>query len=322
MAASGETTKKPLWLSIEEKFLGLNVMDLSGGGSEAAIQKIASELDREGYNVSGHGGNMLELRWAMDGMLKAGRPLMQDFNSTVAAYSLEDVMDSNAASRKLVDELSETWPAFAKVDRRRDVIRIVENIKLDLLLKKAKSLSDDDGIRLLVQENVAPDVIMKELGITQEKLDEVNAEIAKEKAERERVASLLETVADKSDEDRVKHLFQNNVSVNLIVEMANVDQAVIDTVNKAMEEELKEKQRLEEEAAARKKAEAEGPPLEEIPKDQLVEYIESIREILEFSDVEKEIRAMCEQSSIPKALVDIAVSEPAKLDELEKIAQG
>lgn len=322
MAASGETTKKPLWLSIEEKFLGLNVMDLSGGGSEAAIQKIASELDREGYNVSGHGGNMLELRWAMDGMLKAGRPLMQDFNSTVAAYSLEDVMDSNAASRKLVDQLGETWPAFAKVDRRRDVIRIVENIKLDLLLKKAKSLSDDDGIRLLVQENVAPDVIMKELGITQEKLDQVNAEIAKEKAERERVASLLETVADKSDEDRVKHLFQNNVSVNLIVEMANVDQAVIDTVNKAMEEELKEKQRLEEEAAARKKAEAEGPPLEEIPKDQLVEYIESIREILEFSDVEKEIRAMCEQSSIPKALVDIAVSEPAKLDELEKIAQG
>lgn len=322
MTASGETTKKPLWLSIEEKFLGLNVMDLSGGGSEAAIQKIASELDREGYNVSGHGGNMLELRWAMDGMLKAGRPLMQDFNSTVAAYSLEDVMDSNAASRKLVDQLGETWPAFAKVDRRRDVIRIVENIKLDLLLKKAKSLSDDDGIRLLVQENVAPDVIMKELGITQEKLDQVNVEIAKEKAERERVASLLETVADKSDEDRVKHLFQNNVSVNLIVEMANVDQAVIDTVNKAMEEELKEKQRLEEEAAARKKAEAEGPPLEEIPKDQLVEYIESIREILEFSDVEKEIRAMCEQSSIPKALVDIAVSEPAKLDELEKIAQG
>lgn len=247
---------------------------------------------------------------------------MQDFNSTVAAYSLEDVMDSNAASRKLVDELGETWPAFAKVDRRRDVIRIVQNIKLDLLLKKAKSLSDDDGIRLLVQENVAPDVIMKELGITQEKLDQVNAEIAKEKAERERVASLLETVADKSDEDRVKHLFQNNVSVNLIVEMANVDQVVIDTVNKAMEEELKEKQRLEEEAAARKKAEAEGPPLEEIPKDQLVEYIESIREILEFSDVEKEIRNMCEQSSIPKALVDIAVSEPAKLDELEKIAQG
>jgi hypothetical protein len=104
--------------------------------------------------------------------------------------------------------------------------------------------------------------------------------------------------------------------------MANVDQGVIDTVKQAMEEELKEKQRLEEEAAAKRKAEAEGPPLEEIPPDQIVEYIESIREILEFSDVEKDIRAMCEQSAIPKSLVDIAVSEPGRLDEIEKNAQG
>ena len=89
-----------------------------------------------------------------------------------------------------------------------------------------------------------------------------------------------------------------------------------------MEEELKEKQRLAEEEAARKKAEAEGPALEDIPSDQMIEYIDSIREIMEFSDVEKEIRVMCEQSSIPKALVDIAVSDPGKLDELEKQAQG
>ena len=57
------------------------------------------------------------------------------------------------------------------------------------------------------------------------------------------------------------------------------------------------------------------------PEDMLA-HIESIREIMEFSDQEKEIRTMCEQSSIPKALVDIAVSEPAKLDELEKKAGG
>jgi hypothetical protein len=43
---------------------------------------------------------------------------------------------------------------------------------------------------------------------------------------------------------------------------------------------------------------------------------------MEFSDQEKEIRTMCEQSAIPKALVDIAVSDPAKLDELEKEAGG
>ena len=49
---------------------------------------------------------------------------------------------------------------------------------------------------------------------------------------------------------------------------------------------------------------------------------EEIREILEFSDVEAEIRQMCETSNIPKALVDIAVSEPDRLDELEKEAEG
>ncbi|MFC1896585.1 hypothetical protein ACFL0Q_08015 [Thermodesulfobacteriota bacterium] len=89
-----------------------------------------------------------------------------------------------------------------------------------------------------------------------------------------------------------------------------------------MEAELKEKQKLEEEAAARKKAEAAGPPLEEIPLDERLAHIEAIREILEFSDKEKEIRTMCEQSSIPKCLVDIAISEPDRLDELEKEAGG
>ena len=54
----------------------------------------------------------------------------------------------------------------------------------------------------------------------------------------------------------------------------------------------------------------------------MLDYIESVREIMEFSDQEKEIRVMCEQSSIPNSLVDIAVSEPGKLDELEKKAEG
>jgi hypothetical protein len=54
----------------------------------------------------------------------------------------------------------------------------------------------------------------------------------------------------------------------------------------------------------------------------MLEYIEGIREILYFSDQEKDIRIMCEQSNIPKALVDIAVSDPDKLDELEEQAGG
>lgn len=104
--------------------------------------------------------------------------------------------------------------------------------------------------------------------------------------------------------------------------MMGVGQDVLNAVKKAMEEELKEKQRLAEEEAARKKKEAEGPALEDISAEDMLAYIESIREIMEFSDVEKEIRTMCEQSSIPKALVDIAVTDPGKLDELEKNAEG
>ena len=108
--------------------------------------------------------------------------------------------------------------------------------------------------------------------------------------------------------------------------MANVDQDAINAAKQAMEEELKEKQRLAEEEAAQKaaqkKAAASGPSLEEIPPDEMIEYIDSIREIMEFSDQEKEIRVMCEQSSIPKCLVDIAVSEPDRLDALEKEAEG
>jgi len=129
-------------------------------------------------------------------------------------------------------------------------------------------------------------------------------------------------VADKSNEEKIRHLIDKDVSEELIIEMADVDQGAIDAVKQAMEAEIKEKQRLAEEEAARKKAEAEGPALEDISSEDMIDYIDSIREIMEFSEEEKEIRVMCEQSAIPKSLVDIAVSEPAKLDELEKKATG
>ena len=93
-------------------------------------------------------------------------------------------------------------------------------------------------------------------------------------------------------------------------------------MKKAIEEELAEKKRKEEELAAKKAAEAAGPAPEDIDPDDMLEYLEGIREILGFSDVEKDIRTMCEQSSIPEALVDIAISDPDKLDELEKKAGG
>ncbi|MBC2743346.1 MAG: hypothetical protein HGJ93_09950 [Desulfosarcina sp.] len=322
MTTSDATEKKPLWLLIEENILELDSQDLSGENLEASIQRIAGEIDNAGYNVSRHGGNLLKLRWAVDKTRKVGRPLMKDLNTAIAAFTLEDVADPYFATNKLLNDIGKTWPELRSPERRPDVIRIVEKTKLDLLIAKAKGLPDDEGIRLLIEEQVASELITNGLEITGEKLEQVNAEIKKERAERARVATLLEAVEGKSNEEKVKHLFENDVSEELIIEMAKVDQGVIDAVKQAMEDELKEKQRLAEEEAARKKEEAAGPALEDIPPDEMLDYIESIRDIMEFSDKEKEIRVMCEQSSIPKGLVDIAVSEPDRLDELEKEAEG
>jgi hypothetical protein len=322
MTTSNTTEKKPFWLSIEENILALDSQDLSGENLEASIQRIAGELDNAGFNVSRHGGNMLQLRWAMDDARKVGRPLLEDFNTAIAALTLEDVEDLYFAANKLIQDMGETWPRLKRSERRSDVIGFVEKAQLDLLIIKAKDLPDDEGIRFLIEEKVSPEVITTALDITEEKLKQVNTEMEKEHAERARVTKLLEAVEGKSNEEKVKHLFTNNVSEELIIELANVDQNDINGAKLAMEAELKEKQRLEEEAAARKKEEAKGPSLEAIPPDEMLDYIESIREIMEFSDQEKEIRVMCEQSSIPEALVDIAVSEPARLDELEKEAEG
>jgi hypothetical protein len=319
MTTNDATEKKPLWLLIEKNILKLDSQDLSEENFEASIQRIAGELDNAGYNVSRHGGNIRQLRYAMDDARKVGRPLMEDFNTAIAALTLEDLY---SAVNKLLNDLGKTWPKLKLAERRPDVIRIVEKTQLDLLITKAKGMPDDEGIRLLIEEKVAPEVITNALDITGEKLKQVNTEMEKERAERKRIAKLLEAVEGKSNKEKVKHLLTNNVSEKSIIEMAKVDQDAINDVKQAMEAELKEKQRLEEEAAARKKEEAAGPKLEEIPPDEMLEYIESIREIMEFSDQEKEIRVMCDQSSIPECLVDIAVSEPDRLDELEKGAEG
>ena len=322
MTTSDATEKKPLWLLIEENILGLGAQDLSAANLEASIQRVAGELDNAGYNVSNHGGNLLQLRWAMNDASKAGKALMKDINTAIAAFKLEDVEDLYAAADKLINDIAKTWPKLKRSERRADVIGMVEQTRLDLLIAKAKDLSGDEGIRYLIGGKVEPDVITGALDITQEKLDQVNAQIEAERAERARVTSLLEKMEGKSDEEKVKHLFEKDVAEELIIEIAGVDQAAIDAAKKAMEAELAEKKRLEEEAAAAKKAAAEGPALDDIPSEEMLDYIESIREIMEFSEEEKEIRVMCEQSAIPKALVDIAVSEPDKLDELEKKAEG
>ena len=322
MTTGEATAKKPLWLLIEESFLELDPQSLSGPNLEASIQQIAGELDNAGYNVSKYGGNLLQLRWAMDDMINVGKPLLKDFNAAIDALTLEDVADAYAAAGKIIDDIGNTWPKLKKSDRRSEVIRIVEKTKLGLLVKKAKELPGDDGIEMLIGEKVASDVIIDAMSISEDKLKEVNDEMKKRRGEQASVEKLLEVVSDKSDEEKVRHLFDNNVSEKLIIDIAKVDSSARDNVKKAMEEELKEQQRLAEEAAAKKKAEAEGPALEDISPEDMLDHIEAIREIMEFSDQENEIRTMCEQSALPKALVDIAVTDPDKLDELEKKAEG
>ena len=98
MTTSDETKKKPLWLLIEENILELGSQDVSGQNLEASIQRIAGQLDNAGYNVSHHGGNMLQLRWAMDDMRRVGKPLMKGFNAAIAALTLEDMADPYSAT--------------------------------------------------------------------------------------------------------------------------------------------------------------------------------------------------------------------------------
>ena len=316
------TTTEPLWLAIEGKILELDPSDLDGGNQEQAIHRVAEELDAAGYNVSRHGGSLLLLREAVEERVAVGRPLLQDFNEAIGALTLDDVASTRKAAATIALDLGEAWPKLKEHSRSSDILEIVERTKLDLLVARAMSLPDDQGIRLLIAQDVASPTILDRLSISEDQLAAVHAAIETELAAIARVAELLQAVEGQSDEDRAKHLITNDVADELIVEHAGIDQGVIDGAREALAEALREKQLQEEEAAARKKAEAEGPSLDDIPPDELVEFIESIEEIMEFSDQEDEIRQMCEQSSIPKGLVDIAVSDPGKLEALKEAAEG
>lgn len=322
MGTTNGSEQKPLWLEIEAGIQSLTDADFQGGAWEASVRKIAAGLDEKGFNASGTGGHMLDLRWAMEARRKVGRPMLDDLNGAIDALTLDDVANIHAATMGIVRKLGESWDAAKKIDFIRDVGRMVEATGLSLLVEKAKGMEGDGGIRYLREKEIADQSIIDGMEITRERLDEVDAAIAAEKAEIERVEGLLEGVADKPEQERIKHLLNSDVAEELIVSITGVTESAIDDTKAAMEAELLEKQRLAEEAAARKKAEAEGPSLDNIEPDDMLQFIEEIREILEFSNDEKEIRVMCEQSSIPKALTDIAASDPDKLDELEEKAEA
>ena len=322
MTTPNALNDEPLWLAIEKKILDLGSQDFSGGNLENVVRKLAGTLDEGGFNVSKNAGHMLDLRRALGARVSVGRPLMEDLNGAFKALTLDDVVNPYAASVGLIDQVGGDWPALRGSERRPHVLDIVEEIRLDLLVAKAKGLEGDGGVRLLIGHGIPAGVIAERMGISEEEYDRVMAAVEAERAERARVTELLQGVEGKSEAEKVRHLITSDVSEDLIMEMAEVDENAIDGVKRAMEEEIAEKKRLAEEAAAKKAAAAAGPSLDDIPPDEMLEHIDAIREILEFSDVEKEIRTMCEQSSVPKDLVEIAVSDPDRLDELEAAAEG
>ena len=314
--------KEPLWMLIEKQIQKHSDDDFTEANSLATSRKIAEELDKTGYNVSKHGGNWMQLTAAVKARNRVGRPFMQDFNQAVSALGLDDMKDTYTTAMKIIADLGRDWPSFLASEHRADVDEIVGNKKIELMIARAKELSGEPGVRYLISESFEPQAIMEALGISEEEYKSVKSKADAELAEKARVQGLFAAVEDASEEDKIKHLLNKNAADELITEIGGIEQSAIDAVKKTMEEELAEKKRKEEELAAKKAAEAAGPALEDIDSDEMLEYIEGIREVQEFSDVEKDIRTMCEQSSIPKALVDIAISDPDKFDELEKKAGG
>ena len=314
--------EEPLWMLIEKQIQGYKDKDFSEENSLKTSRKIAEELDKTGYNVSKSGGNFIQLTAAVKARGQVGRPFMQDLNQAVSALGLDDIKETYGTAMKIIGGLGKDWPLFLASEHRADMDDIVGNKKIELMIARAKELSGESGIRYLISGSFEPQVIMEALGVSDEEYKSTKSKVDAELAEKTRVQALFAAMEDASEEDKIKQLLNKNAADELITEIGGIKQSAIDAVKKAMEKELAEKKRKEEELAAKKAAEAAGPALDDIDSDDLLEYIEGIREILEFSDVEKDIRTMCEQSSIPKDLVDIAISDPDKLDDLEKKAGG
>lgn len=322
MTINETTDKQPLWLLIEEKILGLSSGDLNAGKLEATIGQVATALDDTGHNVSKNGGSMILLRAALGARIKVGKAMMEDFNAAISALKLEDVTSASKATAILTDGLKGTWPVLADYDNKVDILDIVTATRLDLYVAKAKELGGEAGIRYLIADGVASEVIIDRMGIEAAEYSRVKAAVVAELAEIDRVKALFAEVEGKPVEDQVKKMMKENVTDELMIEIGGLDQAAIDGVRKSMEAELAEKQRLADEAAAKKKAEAEGPPLDQMEDGQIVDYIDAIRDIMDFSDKPEEIRTMSEQSKIPKAIIDVAVEGADALDKLYEKAGG
>jgi len=322
MKTSNDTAKEPLWLAMERKIMEHASNGIRETDREQILKKIAADLDQAGHNVALHGGNLLQLRYALEETGRNGRPMLRDLNEAIEKLTFEEVENTRKAAASIVDSVGVSWPKLKGADRKPEILDMVEKTRLRFLVEKAKELSEGEGIRYLIASGISRDIVVESLGISPDRYAQETTAIAAEKAERDRVKSLLDAVAGKPDEGRIRHLINNDVSDALILEIAGVAQPAVDKARMAMEKELEEKRRLAEEEARKKAAAAAGPSLEEISMEDRLTHIEAIRDILDLCDKEAEIRQMCDQSNVPKCLVDIAVSDPERLDELEAEAEG
>jgi len=220
MTTSNETAKEPLWLAMERKILEHASLDSSGSNLESVLQTIASELDQSGYNVSLHGGNFLQLRWALEEKNRNGHALLEDLTGVIDKLTFEDVENTRKATANIIHALEDSWPRLKDFERKPDVLEMVEQKRVGFIIQKAKELSESEGIRHLIAAEMMPDTIIESLGITRERYEKEIGAIQAENAEKTRVQSLLEAVAGKPDEERIKHLLNKDVSDALILELA------------------------------------------------------------------------------------------------------
>ena len=322
MAENRVEGKEPLWLLIEKQIPKYKDDDFSDAKIMETTKKIAADLDKSGYNVSKSGGNWLQLQTVIDKRKIVGKPLIKDFDKAIDALVLDDIEDTYATAMGIINTLGKDFPYFLVSENRSEVEGIVREKRIELVSAKAKGLDKEAGIRLLIAEKFDSKNIIEIMGASESEYNEVQAKVDAELKEIKRVEDLLSSSAETSEKERITLLINEDVADELIIDIGGFEQTALDSVKKDMEAELAEKKRKEEELAAQKAAEAAGPSLDDISPEDMLEYIEGLREILDFADSENDIRIMSEQSSIPKALVEIAVSDPDKLDELEKAAEG
>ena len=314
--------KEPLWLLIEREIQNYQDDDFSNAKILETMKKIAAELDKTGYNVSKSGGNWLQLKTVVDKRKMVGRPFIKEFDQEIESLILDDIENTYFTAMAIINKLGKDFPYFLVSENRSEVEDIVRTKRIELVAAKAQDLESEEGIRFLISETFEAQNIIDIMGVSENEYKEVKAKVDAELEKIKRVENLLSSVAEAPEKEQIKLLIDENVTDELILEIGGFEQSALDSIKKGMEEELAEKKRKEEELAAQRAAEAAGPGLDEISPEDMLEYIESLREILDFADSEKDIRIMAEQSSIPKALIDVAVSEPDKLDELEKEAEG